>query len=104
MEEKLGDFRYMIQDSGEVGEAYITFNRAVQSKLPFDPKTYQLFCLAYLTANRDVDGIKAHTRMAKQEGATREEVASAILAGFPFLGSNIYTCYTAAVQTYDEIE
>ena len=46
-------------------------------------------------------GVPFHVGLAKQAGASREEVISAILVGLPAAGAVVTRCLPAAVEAYD---
>ena len=66
-----------------------------------DKKTSALAYLAVLAALRLENGIPFHVQSAKQAGATREEVISAILIGLPAAGNGVTQVLPAAVAAYD---
>jgi len=67
-----------------------------------DKKTSELAYLAVIAALRIVNGIPFHVKSAKQAGASREEVISAILIGLPSAGSVVTEALPVAVASYDE--
>jgi alkylhydroperoxidase/carboxymuconolactone decarboxylase family protein YurZ len=66
-----------------------------------DPKTHQLAYLAVLAALRYDSGIPFHVQMAKQAGASREEIISAVLVGLPSAGHGVTQVLPAALAAYD---
>ena len=66
-----------------------------------DRKTSALAYLAVLATLRHESGIPFHVQAARQAGATREEVLSAILVGLPAVGHAVTQVLPAAVQAYD---
>lgn len=66
-----------------------------------DKKTAALAYLAVLAVSRLESGIPFHVQVAKQAGATREEVISAILIGLPVAGHGITQVLPAALAAYD---
>lgn len=67
-----------------------------------DRKTHQLIYLAVLAVQRLESGIPFHVKLAKQAGATKEEIFSAILAGLPATGNVVTQVLPIAVQAYEE--
>jgi alkylhydroperoxidase/carboxymuconolactone decarboxylase family protein YurZ len=67
-----------------------------------DKKTGELAYLAVLAVLRNGNGIPFHVKSAKQAGATRQEVISAILIGLPTAGSVVTEVLPLAVASYDE--
>jgi alkylhydroperoxidase/carboxymuconolactone decarboxylase family protein YurZ len=66
-----------------------------------DKKTAALAYLAVLAALRLEGGIPFHVQTAKQLGATREEVVSAILVGLPAAGHCVTQVLPAAIAAFD---
>ncbi len=67
-----------------------------------DPKTQALAYLAVLAALRLESGVPFHVKTAKQVGASREEVISAVLVGLPAAGHRVTQVLPAALAAYDE--
>jgi AhpD family alkylhydroperoxidase len=66
-----------------------------------DKKTEELAYLAVLAAQRMESGIFFHVRSAKEAGASRQEVISAILVGLPAVGQVVVQCMPGALAAYD---
>jgi alkylhydroperoxidase/carboxymuconolactone decarboxylase family protein YurZ len=66
-----------------------------------DKKTEHLAYLAVLAALRLESGVPFHVGLAKQAGASREEVVSAILVGLPAAGNAVTQSLPAAIAAYD---
>jgi alkylhydroperoxidase/carboxymuconolactone decarboxylase family protein YurZ len=67
-----------------------------------DPKTGHLAYLAVLAAMRLTDGLPFHVGLARAAGATRAEVASAVLCGLPAAGNAVVHALPVALAAYDE--
>jgi len=66
-----------------------------------ETKTATLAYLAVLAALGLESGVPFHVKSAKQAGASREEVISAILIGLPAAGHGVTRALPAAVKAYD---
>jgi len=66
-----------------------------------DEKNKELAYLAVLAALRMESGVPFHVRSARQAGASREEVISAILVGLPAAGQVVVQVLPAALAAYD---
>lgn len=66
-----------------------------------DGKTAALAYLAVLAVLRLESGIPFHVAAAKAQGASREEVISAILVGLPAAGHVVTQILPAAIAAYD---
>jgi len=67
-----------------------------------DKKTSALAYLAVLAALRMEGGIPFHVMEAKAQGASREEVISAVLIGLPAAGHAVTQVLPAAIAAFDE--
>ena len=66
-----------------------------------DKKTEELSYLVVLAAFGMTSGIPFHVKTAKEAGATRKEIISAILVGLPVAGYFVTQVLPAAIETYD---
>jgi alkylhydroperoxidase/carboxymuconolactone decarboxylase family protein YurZ len=66
-----------------------------------DAKTRTLAYLSVLAALRLESGIPFHVKTAKELGASRAEVVSAILVGLPAAGHVVTQVLPAAMEAYD---
>jgi len=73
-----------------------SFNKLVDAQRSLeglDPKTKQLLNIAIQTANSNPMGVKLHAQMARQNGATREEVKGAVVMNLHLSGlSTVLSC------------
>jgi alkylhydroperoxidase/carboxymuconolactone decarboxylase family protein YurZ len=67
-----------------------------------DEKTRTLAYLAILAALRLESGMPFHVAHAKEVGASRNEVISAILVGLPAAGNAVTQVLPVALRAYDE--
>jgi len=83
------------------------FNELVQvqrSVKGLDQKTKQLINIAIQTANKNPMGVELHAKMAKTEGAKREEVINAVTMNLHLSGlSTVLECLPSAIKGYDSI-
>lgn len=74
----------------------------LSSSQGLDSKTRQLIYIGMKAAQGDAGAVFAHTPMAKQAGATREEVKDAILMTLTVAGiRGVVTCLQDALSIYD---
>jgi alkylhydroperoxidase/carboxymuconolactone decarboxylase family protein YurZ len=66
-----------------------------------DQKTAALAYLAVLAVLRLESGVPFHVRLAKQAGASLDEVISALLIGLPAAGHGVTQALPAAIEAYD---
>ena len=99
---KISDaFRAFMTDTPQHAQAWGTMVQSLASASALDPKTSALAYLAVLAALRLESGIPFHVQAAKQAGASREEILSAILVGLPAAGHSVTQALPAAVAACD---
>jgi alkylhydroperoxidase/carboxymuconolactone decarboxylase family protein YurZ len=81
------------------------FDAVVQAQIArpgLDPKTKQLVNIAIQTADRNPRGVMWHAMMARQQGATRDEVVGAVAMNLHLSGLGaVLDCLPSAVQGYE---
>ena len=89
----------------EAPEIAAKFNELVDAQRAnkaLDQKTKQLINIAIQTANRNPRGVFFHAQMAKQAGATREEVVSAVVMNLHLSGlASVVDSLPSAMQGYE---
>ena len=66
-----------------------------------DKKTEELAYLAVLAALRLESGVPFHVQSAKQAGASKEEIISAILIGLPAAGNAVIQVLPTALNAFE---
>jgi alkylhydroperoxidase/carboxymuconolactone decarboxylase family protein YurZ len=94
-------FEVFIREAPGHAEAWMTAARALDGASALDKKCEHLAYLAVLAALRLEGGVPFHVQLAKNAGASRSEVASAILVGLPAAGNAVVQCLPAALAAYD---
>ncbi|MGA2933564.1 MAG: carboxymuconolactone decarboxylase family protein [Methanomicrobiales archaeon] len=90
------------REAPEVAKAFNGLIMSIVTSKGLDPKTKQLVYIAMKAAMGDSPAVKAHLPMAKQAGATREEVIDAILMTLTVAGiRGVVTCLPEAVRFFD---
>jgi len=82
-------------------EAWMKLVQGLSKASALDHKTHNIAYLAVLAALRRVNGIPFHVKMAKQAGASRDEIISAILVGLPPAGHAVTEVLPIAIDAYD---
>ena len=67
-----------------------------------DEKTRELAYISVLAASRIPGGIPFHVQSAKACGASRDEIISAVLVGFPAVGIGVIEALPLAVEAFDQ--
>ena len=94
-------FQTFMSEAPQHAQAWGAMVQDLASASALDDKTRELAYLAVLAALRVESGVPFHVRSAKQAGASREEVISAILVGLPAAGHAVTQVLPAAVIAYD---
>ena len=94
-------FQIVMKEAPDHAQAWMETVRVLDSAGVLDKKTEELVYLAVLAALRLESGVPLHVQMAKQAGASREEVISAILIGLPVAGQGVMQALPGAVEAYD---
>lgn len=94
-------FQAFMTEAPQHSQAWGTMVQALDQASALDHKTEELAYLAVLAALRMESGIPFHVQMAKQAGASRQEIISAILVGLPAAGHSVTQVLPAALSAYD---
>ncbi len=94
-------FQLFMSEAPEQAQFWMTAVKGLDSASAMDKKTEELAYLAVLAALRLESGIPFHVQSAKQAGASRDEVISAILVGLPAAGLGVTQVLPAAIAAYD---
>jgi len=97
-------FKAFLEEAPRHAEAWMGAVRGLDSASALDAKCEHLAYLAVLAALRLDSGVPFHVRLAKNAGASRAEVLSAILVGLPAAGNAVTQCLPAALTAYDSVE
>lgn len=89
----------------ECPEIAARFNELIEAQKTLkglDAKTKQLINIAIQTANRNPRGVKLHAMMARNEGATREEIIAAVVLNLHHSGfASVLECLPAAIDGFE---
>lgn len=95
-------FHTFLEEAPAHANAWMTAVEALGRASALDAKTASLAYLAVLAAMRLESGVPFHVAITKRAGATRAEVASAILVGLPAAGNGVTHVLPIALRAYDE--
>ena len=91
-------------ESPEVQRAYDGLIQSLIEDKGLDNKTKQLIYIAMKMIADDVRAVKMHVLMAKNIGATREEIKTTILLGLTVIGLKAVSKFLPlALESYDSI-
>jgi alkylhydroperoxidase/carboxymuconolactone decarboxylase family protein YurZ len=100
--ERVSDaFKAFMTEAPAQAEAWMAAVQGLDAASALDKKTEELAYLAVLAALRLEGGLAFHVHMAKQAGASRDEVLSAVLIGLPAAGNQVVQVLPAALAAYD---
>jgi len=86
----------------ELSAEYDSLVDAQRNLKGLDPKTKQLVNIAIQTAIRNPRGVRFHAMMAKQEGASREEVVGAVAMNLHLSGlAAVLDSLPSAIDGYE---
>ena len=94
-------FQIFLSEAPDHAQAWAGLVRELASASALEKKTQALAYLAVLAALHRESGVPFHVQSAKEAGASREEVISAILVGLPAAGHVVTQVLPAAVEAYD---
>jgi alkylhydroperoxidase/carboxymuconolactone decarboxylase family protein YurZ len=94
-------FQTFMREAPQHDQAWGAMVQGISNANALDKKTSALAYLAVLAALRLENGIPFHVQAAKQAGATREEVISAILIGLPAAVNGVTQVLPVAIAAYD---
>lgn len=95
-------FQSFMKEAPAHAQAWTAAAQGLEKASALDEKTGELAYLAVLAAMRLEGGLPFHVHMAKEAGASRAEVISAILVGLPAAGNIVVQALPAALAAYDE--
>lgn len=94
-------FQAFLHETPHHAQAWMSAVQGLDRASALDKKTEALAYLAVLAALRLESGVPFHVQSAKQAGATRDEVLSAILVGLPAAGNGVTQVLPTAIASYD---
>lgn len=94
-------FQAFMSEAPQQAQAWGTLVQSLANASALDKKTAELAYLAVLAALRLESGIPFHVQAARQAGASRDEVISAILVGLPAAGHVVTQVLPTAISAYN---
>lgn len=94
-------FQVFMREAPQHAKAWMTAAKNLGNASALDKKTESLAYLAVLSVLRLESGIPFHVALAKEAGASRDEVISAVLVGLPAAGHVVTRALPIAIQAYD---
>ena len=89
-------------EAPEVAEAFEGLIKSLRNSKGLDPKMKQLVYIGVKAAMGDSTAVYYHVKMAKELGATRDEIKDTILITLSVCGlKGVTSCLPIALETYD---
>lgn len=95
-------FQVFLKEAPAHAGAWMEAVQNLEKASGLDSKTGELAYLAVMAAVGLESGIPFHVKLAKERGASRDEIISAVLIGLPAVGNAVVKALPAALQAYDE--
>jgi alkylhydroperoxidase/carboxymuconolactone decarboxylase family protein YurZ len=90
------------QEAPEVAQAFNELIQSVSNMKSLEPKVKQFIYIAIRASQGETTAVTAHVPMAKQAGATRDELKEAIILTTTVCGvKGIASCLIPALEAYD---
>lgn len=96
-------FETFAKEAPEQQAAWVDAARKLGSASILDEKTRELAYIAVLAALRLESGLPFHVKAARGNGATRDEIISAVLLGLPAAGNVVVQALPTALEAFDEV-
>ncbi|MBT3065843.1 carboxymuconolactone decarboxylase family protein [Rhodoferax sp. U11-2br] len=94
-------FSVFLQEAPAQAQAWMQMAQALDEASALDKKTEELAYIAVLAATGNTSGVPFHVLSAKSQGASRQEVLSAVLLGLPAAGATVIGALPIALEAYD---
>lgn len=97
-------FMVLKQEAPEVSDAFNGLLSAIASKGSLDDKTRQLIFIGIKSSQGDVSAVTSHIPMAKQAGASREEILDTIILTLAISGTQgVSSCLVPALECIESL-
>lgn len=96
-------FQIFIQEAPKHSEAWMEVVQKLDTASSLEKKTEEIAYVSVLAALGLESGISFHVKQARANGATRNEIKSAILLGLAAAGNIVIKALPVALQAYDEV-
>jgi AhpD family alkylhydroperoxidase len=93
------------EEAPEIAKAFGGLIQSISQMPALEPKVKQLIYIAIRASQGETTAVTAHVPMAKQAGATRDELKEAILMTTTVCGiKGVASCLIPALEAYDNVE
>ncbi|NSW92509.1 MAG: carboxymuconolactone decarboxylase family protein [Firmicutes bacterium] len=96
-------FQVFLKEAPEHSKAWMEAVQKLDTACSLDEKTEEIAYIAVLAAVELESGIPFHVKRAKELGASREDIKSAVLLGLPAGGNKVIKALSIALNAFDEV-
>lgn len=97
-------FMVLKQEAPEISDAFGSLLSAIGTKGSLDDKTRQLIFIGIKSSQGDIPAVTGHVPMAKQAGASREEIRDTIIMTLAISGTQgVSSCLVPALECFDSL-
>jgi alkylhydroperoxidase/carboxymuconolactone decarboxylase family protein YurZ len=94
-------YQVFLEQTPEHARAWMEAVKGLDRASALDKKTEELAYIAVLAALRLTSGVPFHVASAREAGASRDEIASAVLLGLPAAGNGVTQSLPIALDAFD---
>jgi alkylhydroperoxidase/carboxymuconolactone decarboxylase family protein YurZ len=95
-------FEAFLKEAPEHAQVWLDAVKKLDDASTLDAKTEEIAYIAVLSTVGLLTGLPFHVKHAKELGATRDEIKSAVLLPLPAVGNKVIAALPIALQSYDE--
>jgi len=96
-------FQVFMKEAPEHSKAWMEAVQKLDRASSLDEKTKEIAYIAVLAAVGLESGISFHVKRARELGASRDDIKSAILLGLPAVGNKVIKSLSIALSSFDEV-
>jgi len=96
-------FQVFLKEAPEHAKAWMEAVQSLDAASSLDSKTGEIAYIAVLAAVGLESGIPFHVKRARDFGASKEDIKSAILLGLPAVGNRVIKALPIALDAFEEV-
>ena len=96
-------FQVFLKEAPEHSKAWMEAVQKLDTASSLDRKTEEIAYIAVMAAVGLESGIPFHVKSAKEFGATRDDIKSAVLLGLPAVGNKVVKALSIALDAFDGV-
>lgn len=95
-------FKCFLTETPEHSKAWMEVVKKLDEASTLDKKTEEIAYIAVMSAVGLLSGLAFHVKHAKELGATRNDIKSAVLLSLPAVGNKTIAALPIALEAFDE--